>query len=126
VWFDPEQDTERAHELARAACVQGETIDLSPNGVSFSVPVIRVKEKYLAGQHRTINAEIDLPDGKVFLRLIGRRYEKVEIHISVERFEIGAQVVEISGQDKEMYETFLRTRSSQPRGAALPVRIGIE
>jgi len=126
VWFDPDKDTEQAHELARAACVHGETTDFSPNGVGFIVPVIRVKEKYLAGQDLVLNGEIDLPGGKVYLRMKGRRYEKVGIHISIERFEIGAEIISITGSDKEIYDKFLRTRSRRPRGAAQPagVRLG--
>lgn len=108
VWFDPDTNTERARDLARAACILGETVDISRTGIGFLVPSIRLKEKYLVGQQRNLNIEIDLPTGKVFIRAIGCRYEKVGLHISTERFLVGAHILSLSGADKENYETFLK------------------
>ena len=118
VWFDPELNTERSLEQARAACLWGETIDISRTGVGFLVPSIRVKEKYLVGHERPLNVEIDLPTGKVYMRMIGKRYEKVGIHISTERFLVGAHIISLSGQDLENYEAFLRNGNRRTKGAA--------
>jgi len=104
----------------------GETTDISDHGIGFIVPVIRVQEKYLAGQERVVNAEVDLPQGKVYFRMIGRRYERVGIHLSAERFEIGAEIISISGPDKEIWETVVRSGSRRLGGAAQPVGIGLE
>jgi len=109
VWFDPDVPTERAMDAARSACILGETVDMSRNGIGFNVPFIRVKEKYLVNQHRVLNVEIDLPTGRVSMRVVGRRYEKVGMHSSVERFVVGASIESISTTDKEIYESFLRT-----------------
>lgn len=108
VWFDPETKTERSLELARNACILGETVDVSKTGLAFLVPAIRDKEKYLVGQNRVLNIELDLPTGKVRLRAIGRRYEKVGIHLSMEKFLVGVEITEMSGADQEAYEAFLR------------------
>lgn len=86
----------------------GETFDLSRTGIAFIVPSIRIQEKYFVGQERNLNVEIDLPNGKVRLRAIGRRYEKVGIHVSTERFMIGAQITSFEGADEETYIHFLR------------------
>lgn len=118
VWFDPDNNTERAKNEALSACIMGETADISRTGIGFVVPSIRIKEKYLVGQQRNLNIEIDLPTGKVFMRAIGCRYEKVGIHLSAERFFIGAQIVSLVGADRETYETFLRNGNRPPRGAA--------
>ena len=118
VWFDPELNTERSLEQARAACLWGETIDISRTGVGFLVPSIRVKEKYLVGHERPLNVEIDLPTGKVYMRMIGKRYEKVGIHISTERFLVGAHIISLSGQDLENYEAFLRNGDRRTKRAA--------
>src|ERR1043166_9003627 len=80
VWFDPDVNTERAADAARAACILGETVDVSRTGIGFHVPFIRLQEKYLVNQQRTLNIEIDLPGGKVYMRVMGVRYEKVGIH----------------------------------------------
>src|SRR3982751_5165613 len=93
VWFDPDTNTELSAEQARAACVYGETVDLSRTGLAFLVPSIRIKEKYLVGHERPLNIEIDLPTGKISLRAMGKRYEKVGIHVSTERFFVGAHIL---------------------------------
>ena len=108
IWFDPDTNTELARERARAACILGETVDISRTGIGFLVPSIRFKEKYLVGQERSLNIEIDLPTGKVFMRALGKRYEKVGIHVSTERFLVGAHIQALSGVDRENYETFLK------------------
>src|SRR5688572_6318117 len=105
VWFDPDSNTERALHLARTQCILGETVDISRSGIAFLVPSIRSQEKYLVGQERSLNVEIDLPTGKVQMRVIGKRYEKVGVHISTERFLVGAHIETLVGTDKEMYET---------------------
>jgi len=117
VWFDPDSNTEQAAEQARAACIFGETVDLSRTGVAFLVPSIRLKEKYLVGHDRALNIELDLPTGKVFLRAMGKRYEKVGIHISTERFQVGAHILSLEGEDRENYEAFLRNGSRRVKRA---------
>lgn len=126
VWFDPDVNTERAREAARSACILGETEDISRTGIGFVVPVIRLKEKYLVGQERALNVEIDLPNGKVFLRALGCRYEKVGVHISVERFLVGATITSLEGTDKEIYDTFLKYGPRRLKNAARAVELGAD
>lgn len=126
VWFDPDVNTERAREAARSACIFGETVDISRTGIAFLVPAIRVKEKYIVGHERDLNIEIDLPTGKVNLKAIGRRYEKVGMHISTERFLVGAHILKLEGPDKEIYETFLKRGNRATRGAAQSLELGVD
>jgi hypothetical protein len=114
VWFDPDTKDQRAQELARASFLAGETVDLSRTGVAFIVPAIRIKEKYLVNQDRPLNIEIDLPSGKVRLRALGKRYEKVGIHISTERFLVGVEITSIAPADKEAFDMFLKGRLRRP------------
>jgi len=117
VWFEPDMNSGRLRDSAVPACILGETADISRTGIGFVVPSIRIKEKYLVGQQRNLNIEIDLPTGKVFMRAVGCRYEKVGIHISAERFFVGAQILSLSGTDKENYETFLCNGNRGPKTA---------
>jgi len=126
VWFDPDAQTDHARELARSAAVSGETTDISRTGVGFVIPVIRVKEKYFAGQEHVVNAEIDLPGGSVYMRVVGCRYEKIGNDVSSERYMIGAHIVSIEGSNKELYETCLRHGRRRARGTERPVKIGID
>ena len=123
VWFDPDVKSEIAEEAARAACILGETVDLSSNGIAFNVPFIRVKEKYLVNQDRVLNVEIDLPGGRIYMRVLGRRYEKVGMHSSVERFFVGASIDSLTGADKTVYESFLKT--GERRVATTAERVGL-
>lgn len=125
VWFDSDTNTERSRDAARAACILGETVDISRTGIGFLVPSIRVKEKYLVGHERSLNVEIDLPTGKVYMRVMGRRYEKVGVHISTERFLVGAHILSLSGADKENYETFLRNGNRGAKRAG-SLELGID
>ena len=56
--------------LIRSALFRLWSVDKPLTGVGLLMPAIRLKEKYLAGQDRVLNIEIDLPDGKVQL-LVG-------------------------------------------------------
>jgi len=118
VWFEPETNSESAHEEARSSCICGETADISRTGIGFIVPSIRIKEKYLVGQQRNLNIEIDLPTGKIFIKAVGCRYEKVGVHLSAERFFVGAQIINLTDVDKERYEKFLQNGNRPARGAA--------
>ena len=115
VWFEPDAPTEKARTEACSSCILGETADISRTGIGFLVPSIRIKEKYLVGQERNLNIEIDLPTGKVFMRAVGRRYEKVGIHLSDERFFVGAQILSLTGPDRERYESFLTNGYRGPK-----------
>lgn len=126
LWFDPDVKTERAEEAARAACIIGETIDVSRTGISFLVPSIRKKEKYLVGQDRHINVEIDLPTGKIHMRVLGKRYKKVGIHISTEKFLVGATISSLNGTSKDSYESFLLNGDRGAKGAARGFELGID
>ncbi|MBK8465232.1 MAG: PilZ domain-containing protein [Chloracidobacterium sp.] len=118
VWFEPEVNTDQARDEALSACICGEIADISRTGIGFIVPSIRIKEKYLVGQQRNLNIEIELPTGKIFMRAVGCRYEKVGVHLSAERFFVGAQILNLTGVDKENYETFLQNGNRPARGAA--------
>jgi Lhr-like helicase len=127
IWFDADANTERARELARNAFISGETVDISRTGIAFLVPAIRIKEKYLAGHGRSLNVEIDLPNGKVHLRAVGRRYEKVGVHSSMEKFLVGAHIESLVGEDKETYETFLRNGNRRvAKATARSLELGID
>jgi hypothetical protein len=108
IWIEPDINSERARELSRSSCVLGETYDISRTGIAFIVPSIRLKEKYLVGHELTLNVEMELPTGKVHMQVMGKRYEKVGMHISTEKFLVGANILSLLGTDKEIYETFLR------------------
>jgi len=81
---------------------------LSNSGVAFIVSSIRIKENYLVGEGRVLNAELDLPSGKVSMKIVGQRYEQVGEHISTARYLVGASIREMTDENREAYDAFLR------------------
>ncbi len=88
--------------------ISGETVDLSKTGVGFMVSSIRLKEYYLVGENRRLYAEMDLPNGKVRMELLGVRYEQINVHDSDSKYLIGAKITSIDPKSKEIYEEFLK------------------
>lgn len=89
--------------------IRGETVDLSKTGIGFLVSSIRIKEYYLVGEDRPLIAELDLPNGRVKMQVVGRRYEhNDEIHSSGAQFLIGASIYGMTAENREAYEEFLR------------------
>ncbi|MBK9164694.1 MAG: PilZ domain-containing protein [Acidobacteria bacterium] len=117
VVFEPIYSTGGLGREQENIYISGETYDISKTGVGFIVQSIRVRENYLVGQDRRLNAEIDLPNGKVQMKIVGRRYEKVGVHLSTERFLVGAEIVEMSKDDREVYEHFLKYGKRRKAGA---------
>lgn len=106
--FDPHYSRDVHSSAVDTAFITGETVDISVCGVGFSVPSIRIRENYLVGQDRALLAELELPNGKVKMTLVGKRYEKVGQHLSAERFIIGAEIVEIDENDRAILEHFVK------------------
>lgn len=93
--------------------ITGETKDLSHSGIAFTVASIRIKENYLVGEGRALNVELDLPNGKVAMKVVGQRYERVGEHISTTRYLVGASIVQMTDENREAYEDFLRFGSQK-------------
>jgi hypothetical protein len=107
VWLEPDRTTGQLQSSVTQLSISGTTKDLSKTGVAFIVNAIRLREYYLVGESRTLNAELDLPAGKIRMQIIGQRYEQVGQHISEARFLIGASIQRMSGDEREIYEEFL-------------------
>lgn len=108
IWLEPDRQTGKLQLPIENLSISGETKDLSATGIGFIVSSIRLKEHYLVGEGKTLNAEIDLPGGKVRMQIIGQRHEQFGKHISTAKFLVGAKITKMSDQDREVYEDFLR------------------
>ncbi len=106
IWFEPESKTGKLKMPAENLFVWGKTQDLSRSGIGFSVPVIRIRENYLVGGGRPLNAELDLPNGKVRMQIVGKRYEQITEPVS--KYLIGATISDITPENREIYEHFLQ------------------
>jgi hypothetical protein len=118
IWFEPDRATGKLKlPVENVVTITGETKDLSRSGIGFIMSAIRIQENYLVGGGRTLNAELDLPNGKVQMKIVGTRYEEVGQHISTARFLIGAKITEMSEENREAYEYFLRHGDKLKKGS---------
>lgn len=117
--FEPNRNTDRLDAAPKIIYLMGETTDLSYSGIAFVVPSIRIKENYLVGEGRILNAELDLPNGKILMKVVGERYEPVGEHISTARYLVGASIKEITEANREAYDDFLRLGDKNGRAGSL-------
>ena len=107
--FEPDGQTGKLRMPLKSGSLKGVSCDLSQSGIAFVVPSIRLKENYLVGEDRPLAAELDLPNGKVKMVVVGQRYEQItDEHSSTTKYLIGARIVQILEADKEIYEYFLQ------------------
>ena len=108
IMFEPNSQTGKLRLPLEKTSIKGVSRDLSESGIAFIVPSIRLKENYLVGENRTLSAELDLPNGKIKMIVVGQRYEQIiDEQSSTTKYLIGAKIVQINDDDKEAYEYFL-------------------
>lgn len=109
VSFDPLKNSGRKNQAGTILSVRGETKDLSSTGIAFIVPSIRLREYYLVGENRPLDIEMKLPEGKVKMQVVGQRYEQLgDEHTSMTGYMIGAVITQMSDDDRQLYDGFLR------------------
>ncbi|HEY0429852.1 MAG TPA: hypothetical protein VGC76_18865 [Pyrinomonadaceae bacterium] len=124
IWIEPDRITGKLQKSVEYLSISGETKDLSKTGIAFVVSAIRLREYYLVGENRTLNAELDLPGGKILMQIVGQRYEQVGQHISEARFLIGAAIQRMSREERDAYEEFLQY--GKKRGKTKGLALGID
>ncbi len=123
--FELSGKTGKSSEPPPVLYITGETKDLSVSGIAFTVSSIRIKENYLVGEGRTLNAELDLPGGKVSMKIVGQRYVPVENkHLSVGKYLVGASIMQMTDENREVYEYFLRFGGAKENTGSL--KFGID
>ncbi|MGI9034920.1 MAG: PilZ domain-containing protein [Pyrinomonadaceae bacterium] len=91
--------------------ITGETKDFSEDGIAFYVSAIRLREHYLVGENRPLIAELDLPEGRIKMKIVGVRYERENGNSPELKYLIGARISEIPPTEKEIYRRFLRHKN---------------
>ena len=110
VSFEPDKNTGSLPRSISDLSIRGETRDLSDSGVGFVVSSIRLREYYLVGEGRVLNAELNLPNGKVRMQMMGQRYKQIGQHVSTTQYLVGAKILKMSESDRETYYEFLRKK----------------
>ena len=87
--------------------LSGATKDISLCGIGMILSSIRINETYLVGGDQPLIVEMDIHDRTVIMKVIGKRYEEIGVHLSVKRFLVGAEIIEMGPTDRVAYEYFL-------------------
>lgn len=109
--FEPEYNTGRLTMKPEIFSISGETKDLSVTGIAFLVNSIRLREYYLVGENRLLNATIEMSGAKVKMKILGQRYEQIGEHLSVNKYLIGATIEDMNQLDREIYQEYLKNGS---------------
>lgn len=121
ITFDCNRNTGNLQPLDNLS-IMGKTTDISSSGIGFIVSSIRLKEYYLVGEDRVLNAEVNLPNGKVELQMQGKRYEQVaNQHLSISEYIVGAKIVRISADDLLIYDECLKGKRQKPSSLNLEI-----
>ena len=105
----PDRESGRLQMPVSKQIINGATLDLSDSGILFSVSSIRIGSQYLAGEGRTLKAELSLPNGRIAMEIVGTRYEQqLDVHTSVGQFQIGAKITKMSEEDRAIYSDFIK------------------
>lgn len=107
VWLEPRRRAGALELPGRVYSMFGQTANLSLTGIAFTVPSIRIEENYLVGDERVLNIELDLPVGRVSMKGIGRRYERLGDGVSCSKYVIGVHILTMSDEQRRLYEAFV-------------------
>jgi hypothetical protein len=90
--------------------LQGHTRDVSATGLALVVPSIRIGDRYLTGENRTLDIALDLASGRVQLQAAPMRYEPLELDKSKTEtgYLIGAHIKAMSGTDRARFSEYLQ------------------
>ena len=101
---DPRVNTNGSRRLPT---LEGHTLDVSTTGLALVVPAIRMGEHYLAGNERKLHIRLELPNGRVEMKVASVRYESLEDESG---YVIGARIIEMSDADRVSFENYVASR----------------
>jgi hypothetical protein len=87
--------------------LKGYTRDLSAGGLALNLPQVHLDGHYLADEDREVKLSLELPTGPISMRVIPRRYERLEQAELGCKYQIGVQITEISDEDRKRYLSFI-------------------
>lgn len=92
---------------SRSDALEAYTRDISLSGLSIIVPAIRIGNRYLTDQDRTLHIRIELPDTTIQLRAVSVRYEQL---VGDEKgYLIGTRIIEMSQADRTLFIEYIKS-----------------
>jgi PilZ domain len=100
-------DASLAKKNSRVIEIKATTRDVSASGLALVCDVIRVGDKYLAGEDRVLAVILQIPDGTVKLHCSPVRYEQREETEDEPRYLIGLKINEVDAADHLRWQKWL-------------------
>jgi hypothetical protein len=102
-------DQSVAKKNSRVIEIKATTRDVSASGLALVCDVIRVGDKYLAGEDRVLAVILEIPDGTVKLHCSPVRYEQREETVDEPRYLIGLKIKEVDAADHLKWQKWLES-----------------
>ena len=98
----------------RAQTLRGRTRDISQKGLALLVPQVHLDGHHLAAGGGELEIELEIDRGKpISMRVMPRRYERLEESESGCTYLIGARIVNLPEEDRLRYHAFLTENLKQ-------------
>lgn len=108
----PRENGSRGHAAKRS--LSGHTCDLSATGLGLVLPSVRIGDRYLTGDGRTVHVALELPEGTVHLRAIPMRYERLDDPEAAAEtgYLVGVHILEMDAPDRALFFDYVRRLGS--------------
>jgi PilZ domain-containing protein len=90
----------------QSAALKGHTLDVSTDGIALIVPSIVLGEHHLIGENRKLSVTLELPAGRIEMKVVPIRYESLEEDPTETGYLIGAKIVEMNETDRERFTQY--------------------
>ena len=91
----------------RERLLKGHTRDIGANGLGLNVPQIHLDGHHLATEGNELELRLELPGGAVRMRVVPRRYERLEESELGCIYLVGVQIAHIEEEDRVRYSSFI-------------------
>jgi len=87
--------------------LKGHTRDLSNNGLGLNLPKIHLDGHHLAAEGSELDLKLELPGGALLMRVVPRRYERLDEAELGCNYLVGVQIVHLDEEDRSRYLSFI-------------------
>ena len=98
-------------QLEHAPYLEGTTIDLSTSGLGLIVPAIRINDRYLTATDQMLHLMLELPSGRVEMRVAPVRYEQLEREGASSGYLIGVLIADMNDDDRTRFTDYINQLS---------------
>jgi hypothetical protein len=91
----------------RERTLKGHTRDISAHGLALTVPQVHLDGYHLAAEERQLQLTLELPNHPVTMIVVPNRYEMLDESELGCKYLIGAQIRQISDEDRDRYLNFI-------------------